>query len=142
MERFALRVINLFDHLVNAGIDPVARIGMAGVLRASVDGVQIEFSTAKIIDRVAPHVHRNSDESYLVIGGAGNMYLGAADPKNPTDWQDPVPVREGDSFLIPANFAHCLQRTSKDELLIAFFGSPNNLTTDRIVVEGPEGLAN
>ena len=138
MEVFRLDIENLHERLRQADVDPVAGIRLESLGTATINGDLVEYSVAEIHEEVAPHVHRGGDETYFVVAGRGEMFVGPAKSiDSPPDWSEPVDVGPGDTFVIPAEHAHCLRNAGQEPLLIVFFGAPANLTTDRTLVPGP-----
>lgn len=137
-EIFNLGITNVHARLSEAHVDPTANIRIARLGYATINGDTVEYSVAEIRDQVAPHVHMRGDESYLVLEGTGDMFIGKVEKHAETPaWGIPSKVSSGDAFTIPAKHAHCLKRTGSEPLLILFFGAPSNLAEDRTIVSEP-----
>lgn len=102
---------------------------IVGIRHAVVDGdAQHRNHVAAISDRVGCHFHAHGNESYAVVEGRGTLYWGKAEKIG--KWfgngyavphpEEPVPVREGDSFTIPEGYAHQLKNEGDGELVIVF----------------------
>lgn len=114
------------EALKTATPDPVVKIRHAQI------GGNEQYRThvAAIPEHVGCHVHMDGDEDYAVVAGKGTLHWGAV-AKNPNgngyivNWETPIDVETGDSFVIPEGYAHQLARRGSDDLVIVF-GCPDS----------------
>ncbi len=85
---------------------------------------------AAIPERVGCHYHAHGDEVYEVVAGAGTLYWGKviAGTTN-VNWETPIDVVAGQSFIIPEGYAHQLAKRGDDDLVI-LFGCPDTHLND------------
>jgi mannose-6-phosphate isomerase-like protein (cupin superfamily) len=135
-----LAVANISPALEAATPNHELQITIAHLGTVSIDDVTVEYSAAAVSRQVGAHVHMLSPETYLVLHGHGLIHIGEVDLRggNPVAaWQKPMGVSQNDMFTIPAGYAHSLENLGTEPLVIVFFGSPRNLTTDRLIVRNP-----
>ena len=65
-------------------------------------------------DKTCCHLHKQTQEIYFILKGNGQMFLGSTS----------FAVEEGDSVLIPANTAHCIENTGTCTLAFLCCCSP------------------
>lgn len=119
-----------------------------GIRHAPLSGdEQYRLHVASIPRRVGCHYHRVGDEQYSVVQGQGVMHFGRVEEHRqgttPEDsvkggvWQwHQVAVRAGDTFTIPAGFAHQLCSSGAEELVIVFACPDSHLDErDRILLQ-------
>jgi mannose-6-phosphate isomerase-like protein (cupin superfamily) len=89
---------------------------------------------AAIPDSVGCHFHAYGDEDYSIVSGRGELYWGAA-TRNAAGysvaWEEPMPIKEGDSFIIPEGYVHQLKNVGKNELII-LFACPDSHLDDKL----------
>jgi mannose-6-phosphate isomerase-like protein (cupin superfamily) len=117
--------------------------GAAGISHAVLCGdAQFRLHVASIPKKVTPHVHFAGSETYQVVQGEGDLFLGTAAQNGGTPtviWDAPVHVVEGDCFVIQPGTAHQLRRTGNEPLTI-IFGCPDTHlddNADRTIVNEP-----
>ena len=69
------------------------------------------FKTDK---RVAAHVHFDGDELYIIQTGSGLLYTRFIDARQTVNWDTPIPVKEGDTFVIAPGEVHQLYNTGSE----------------------------
>ena len=125
-----------WEEALNAAVpDPVVHIR-----HAPIEGTP-EYRThvAAIPSQVGCHFHAHGDEGYAVVSGKGTLHWGKAvkDLKGyHVEWETPVDVSKGDSFVIPEGYAHQLRKRGDGDLVI-IFGCPDshlNDTEDRTLL--------
>jgi mannose-6-phosphate isomerase-like protein (cupin superfamily) len=126
--------------LASAAPDPVVGIRHAKISGDPSYGVHV----ASIPSQVGCHVHRNltndqlnhGDEVYVVLAGKGVLHFGKVDEQDGRvfvrgdEWRK-LPVRAGDSFVLPAGYAHQLRRDGPGELTILFACPDAHLKDDQ-----------
>ena len=121
--------------LKSAVPDPVVHIR-----HAPIDGSPAyRTHVAAIPSQVGCHFHAHGDEDYAVVSGKGTLHWGKAVPDSKgyhVEWEVPVDVSKGDSFVIPEGYAHQLRKRGSGDLVI-IFGCPDshlNDTEDRTIL--------
>lgn len=115
--------------------DPVVHIRHAPIEGTS----EYRTHVAAIPSQVGCHFHSYGDEDYAVVSGKGTLHWGKAVPDSKgyhVEWEMPVDVSKGDSFVIPEGYAHQLRKRSDGDLVI-IFGCPDshlNDTEDRTLL--------
>ncbi|MFH1158806.1 MAG: hypothetical protein V1721_08040, partial [Pseudomonadota bacterium] len=115
--------------------DPVVHIR-----HAAIEGTaRYRTHVAAIPTEVGCHFHKSGDEDYAVVSGNGTLHWGKAveDSKGwRVEWEKPVDVSKGDSFVIPEGYAHQLRKSGKEDLVIVFGGPDTHLddTADRTLL--------
>ncbi len=88
---------------------------------------------AEIGESVTCHFHQRGDEDYAILSGRGRLHWGAvvktADGAFDVAWEAPLSVASGDSFRIPAGYAHQLENLGRDAMVI-LFGCPDSHIDD------------
>lgn len=118
---------------------------IAGIRHAELHGTpEMRLHVAEISTRVNCHYHRRGEERYQVVEGAGNLHYGIvcepaaglaeAGAAPAVDWQKPLAVKAGDSFIIPQGFAHQLVRDGDAPLTIIFACPDSHLADDRFLL--------
>lgn len=108
----------------------------------------LSFFAARIAagTRVNAHVHRHGDEPYYIVEGEGEMSMGPVsfDGDSPvqTDWQPVARATSGSILTVPEGYAHSLENTGEQPLVILFGCLPTHLQAydqggDRYMVENP-----
>ena len=114
--------------LAAAEPDPVV-----GIRHAAVSGnMHYRIHVAAIPNKVSCHFHKIGDEDYSIIEGSGILYWGKViiDEREITvNWEEPVNVNCGDSFVIPEGYAHQLCKLGDSDLTI-LFGCPDTHIDD------------
>lgn len=87
-------------------------------------------------EKVKAHNHNDGLEIYNITHGEGEVYTGSYDEASGTvTWNEPLPVKAGDTFAIEPGMVHQLHNTSRDTILRLIFGCPaSHLAHDRNVV--------
>lgn len=67
-------------------------------------------------EKLAPHIHPESEEVYYVIEGNGTVYMG--------DDLKEIPIEPHMGLYVPPGMVHGVENTGKKRLLIAFFVAP------------------
>lgn len=110
---------------------------VAGIRHAPLSGNPTRrVHVAEIPQRVTAHYHTNGEETYRVVLGGGVLHYGPVTMvknRQKVDWQVPLLVKKSDAFAIPENYAHQLERTGKDSLIIIFACSDEHLAADRYI---------
>lgn len=124
--------------LKEAKPDPIVQI-RHGSLNGSAD---YRLHVAAIPKRVGCHFHKHGNEDYAVVQGNGRLYWGKVTKESNVEWEKPVDVRTGDSFIIPEGYAHQLASTNKGTELVIIFGCPDSHLDDdadrTILADAPE----
>ena len=93
------------EALKTAVPDEVVKIRHAGIEGSA----SCRTHVAAIPDRVGCHFHAHGNEDYAVVSGQGELHWGKV-TKIATEysvaWEEPMPVQQGDSFVIPEGYAH------------------------------------
>jgi mannose-6-phosphate isomerase-like protein (cupin superfamily) len=76
---------------------------------------------------VNPHYHKIGDEHYHIISGEGVVKLRNIQ----TQEEQTLPVKGGESFLVPPNTEHQLINKGKAPLVLMFSCPEAHLSTDR-----------
>lgn len=121
------------ESLENALPDPVAQIRHAVVGGEAAWRVHV----AEIQCKVACHAHFAGEEQYEIVSGAGKLHYGPVITSAGAfqiNWQKPLAVKAGDTFLIPEGYAHQLVREGNVPLIILFACPDSHLGNDRTVL--------
>src|SRR5271168_5388699 len=97
------------EALKGAEADPVVKIRHAAIK----GDPSYRFHVAAIPDRVGCHFHAHGDEDYAVVSGEGTLHWGKVTKGRDgfkADWEEPMPVKTGDSFVIPEGDARQLRK--------------------------------
>ena len=110
--------------------DPIANIRHA-VIGKDPKNEGNNLHVAEIPDRVANHVHMHGIEEYAVVQGEGTLYWGEVKELEKAFIvpypEEPAFVKEGDSFNIPAGYAHQLKNEGRlHEPLVIIFSCPDS----------------
>ncbi|GEM_PF-1047474 len=116
-----------------------------GICHAKISGdTSYSIHVAAIPNQVGCHLHRNpnrdqvndGNEVYVVVSGHGVLHFGKAGQDAGAvrvadgEWER-LPVQTGDSFIIPAGFAHQLRRHGPGALTVLFACPDAHLKDDR-----------
>ncbi len=97
------------------------------------------YHVAEVASVVNPHVHMKGLELYYVLRGKGKMHTGQVSPEEGdyvADWTNAIDAKEGDAFAIPGGYAHSLENTGKEPIVIMFRCPDDHLTDkDRFMVK-------
>ena len=108
--------------------DPVV-----GIRHAVVSGDEhYRIHVAAIPNQVGCHFHKVGNEDYEIVEGSGILYWGKViiDKEGLTvNWEEPVNVKCGDSFVIQEGYAHQLYKLGDSDLTI-LFGCPDTHIDD------------
>ncbi|MCK5086903.1 MAG: hypothetical protein KAQ90_05250 [Melioribacteraceae bacterium] len=108
--------------------DPVV-----GIRHAVVSGDEhYRIHVAAIPNQVGCHFHKVGNEDYEIVEGNGILYWGIVTIDNgkfTVNWEEPVNVNCGDSFVIPEGYAHQLCKLGDSDLTI-LFGCPDTHIDD------------
>ena len=89
---------------------------------------------AAIPSRVNCHVHQKGREIYEIVEGKGVLRYGQASKTRKgfeVNWAEPLPVKQGDCFVIPEGYAHQLVNQGNKELIILFGCPDSHLDTNQ-----------
>jgi mannose-6-phosphate isomerase-like protein (cupin superfamily) len=114
--------------LSGAVADPVVHIRHAPIKGTP----EYRIHVAAIPSQVGCHFHAHGNEDYAVVSGKGTLHWGKAVPDSKgwqVEWETPVDVTEGDSFVIPEGYAHQLRKRGAGDLVI-LFGCPDSHLND------------
>lgn len=116
----------------------VSADNLANIRHAAINGTAAwRLHVAEIADRVTCHVHRNGEELYEIADGAGVLFYAkireTASGLVVTDIFS-LPVKAGDVFIVPPDFAHQLVNINKDRLVILFACPDSHLGADRFIL--------
>jgi len=107
------------------------------IRHAAIEGnEQYRTHVAAITDQVGCHFHKLEDEDYAVVSGEGTLHWGEVFGNSKeglrVEWEKPVDVSTGDSFVIPKGYAHQLRKRGEDDALIIIFGCPDTNIDDKV----------
>jgi mannose-6-phosphate isomerase-like protein (cupin superfamily) len=105
----------------------------------------LRFHAALIPQQVNAHYHLVGPEDYSVLSGSGVMLFGKVESDGAAGvlvkkWLE-LPVSAGDSFTIPAGYAHQLCRVGEESLAIVFSCPDSHLGDDRYFIDNSPLLA-
>jgi mannose-6-phosphate isomerase-like protein (cupin superfamily) len=104
-----------------------------GILHAALSGdSDYRLHVASIPSQVGCHFHAIGNEDYAVVSGSGTLHWGKVSKTEEVyavNWENPVAVKTGDSFIIPEGYAHQL-RSRGTENLVIIFGCPDSHLND------------
>lgn len=117
---------------------------VVGIRHAALNGEEdYRLHVAAIPERVGCHYHSHGDEDYAVVKGEGTLFWGKVLSGGIIDWENPVDVRVGDSFVIPEGYAHQLKNNNDGDDLVIVFGCPDDHLddkADRTILSDAPGL--
>jgi len=106
---------------------------IVGIRHAEVSGDKhYRIHVAAIPNKVGCHFHKIGDEDYSIVEGCGKLYWGKVIINNEifnVNWEEPINVNCGDSFVIPESYAHQLCKLGDSDLTI-LFGCPDTHIDD------------
>lgn len=104
-----------------------------GILHAALSGdTNYRLHVASIPSQVGCHFHAVGNEDYAIVSGCGTLHWGKASKTNDqyrVEWERSIEVKTGDSFVIPAGYAHQLRKRGEENLVI-LFGCPDSHLRD------------
>ncbi len=130
----AVPVNNLYERIASAKLDPEVgiRLGhLTGGEAFSLFGAEIAPHQA-----LSAHYHKNGEEIYQIVEGAGVMNIGELGESGTVVWETPFGIGKGDCFSIAAGKVHQLCNNTDDRLIAVFGCSQSHLSTDRTLVKG------
>lgn len=73
------------------------------------------YSELHVNDRVHPHVHDYSEESFFVLEGRGRIHI---------EQIDPIDFEQGDAVFVPKGKIHWIENTGDAIMKVVFMVSP------------------
>lgn len=118
--------------MTDATFDPAVGIGHS-VLSGTAD-FRLHVAVLKPDKRVAAHVHSEGGELYIIQTGSGLLYTGFVGAIQTVNWEAPISVKEGDTFMIAPGEVHQLHNTGAADLALVFGCPDTHLVGDRLIV--------
>ena len=137
--------LDIDDAIWKKALEKVEPDNVVGILHASLTGDEnCRSHVAQIPEKVGAHVHFIGDESYSVVAGEGLLHYGLTNENGNVEWETPLPVSTGQSFVIPEGCAHQLEKKGGEDLVILFSCPDSHLndTLDRMMLENSPFLGN
>jgi mannose-6-phosphate isomerase-like protein (cupin superfamily) len=125
-------ITNWRQALIDATFDPA--VGIAHSVLSGTADFRLHVAVLKTDKRVAAHVHFDGDELYIIQTGSGLLYTGFIDARQTVNWDTPIPVKEGDTFVIAPGEVHQLHNTGSADLSLVFGCPDTHLAADRLIV--------
>jgi len=131
-----LNVINFFEHVKTAKIDPAVGIRIAKVTGDDLMGLYVaELGPHR---SVTAHYHQDGSEIYQIVHGEGKIHTGVPMSDDVVAWNTSVWVRSGDCFTVQEGEVHQLENTGSLPMIAIIVCPAAHIGHDRFIV--PEAI--